>query len=214
MIGYDHSNNHEGAQSLMPALIKSTEISWCEPIRVRFGFTGLTSEQAIPIIRQLIQAEWPEMQRYNQCVYVVRLQGTVAVSYKSDHSPVIYIGEGNAFIRLYDHAYWISSLLVSIPNTQIEIHIAQVARKNHASLYQYIEADMIKWFADGFGMLPWFNRQRERSKESHYEYDQDAEQKLRKHLGIGSGNKFLWAIKPLPNNDQHEPYEKGMVNVA
>ena len=67
---------------------------------------------------------------------------------------------------------------------------------------------MIKWFADEFGVLPWFNRQRERSRESQYNYDKDAEQNLRRHLGIGSGHTFLWAIKPLPNNDQYEAYEK------
>ena len=144
----------------MPAPIKETEINWHDPVRVRFGFTGLNSEHAVPIIRRLIQSEWPEVRRYKQCVYIIRLQGTVAVSYKTEHSPVIYIGEGNAFYRLYTHAYWISSLLISIPNTQIEIYIAEIARKNQKNLYKYIEADMIRWFVDEFGMLPWFNRQR------------------------------------------------------
>jgi hypothetical protein len=203
------SSNLKLGQWFMPAKIKSTEITWSEPIRVRFGFSGLTSEHAIPIIRQIIQEEWSDIKRYNQCVYIIRLRGKVAVAYNSSYSPVIYIGECNAYNRLYGHVNWISSLLVSVPNAEIEIHIAQIARKHHELLYQYIEADMLRWFAEEFDTLPWFNRQREGSKESQYEYDNDAEQSLRKRLRIGAGNSFLWAIKPLQNNDHYEAYEKG-----
>ena len=193
----------------MAAKIKSTEITWSDPVRVRFGFTGLTAEYAIPIIRQIMQDQWPQIRRPSQCVYVIRLCGQVAVAYGERHSPVIYIGEGSAYDRLYSHANWISPLLVSVPNIEIEIRVAEVARKNHTSLYQFIEADMIKWFFGDFGMLPWFNRQRERSKEDRYSYEVDAEKKLRQHLGIGSGNTFLWAIRPTHTNDQSGAYDKG-----
>ncbi len=195
----------------MPAQIKSTEVNWHDPVRLQFGFYGLSAAHSIPIIRELIQESWPEVRREKQCVYVVRLRGVVSIAYGAAHSPIIYIGEGNAYVRLYSHAHWISSLLVSVPNAEVEIHIAEIARKNNGSLY-YIEADMIKWFFDQFGCLPWFNQQRETSKESHYKYDADAEQKLMKHISVGSGNKFLWAIRPLPNNDQYKPYGKGAIS--
>ncbi len=197
-----------------PATIKSSEVTWADPIRVRFGFTGLTEEYAVPIIRQIVQDQWPEIRRPTQCVYVIRLRGQVAIAYQHAHSPVIYIGEGNAYDRLYNHANWISSLLVNVPNLEIEIHIAEVARKNHTELYQYIEADLIKWFLDDFGVLPWFNRQRERSKEDQYSYEKSAEQELRRRLGTGSGNTFLWAIRPTHNNNQYEPYCKGAAQPA
>ena len=192
----------------MPAPIKKSEIKWSDPIRVKFGFSGLTPNYAVPIIRKLMHDQWPEIRRPKQCVYVIRLRGKVAVAYGNSYSPVIYIGEGLAYDRLYNHVNWISSLLVSVPNTEIEVHVAQVARKNHNKLYRYIEADMIKWFIDDFGTLPWFNRQREKSKENLYDYDNDAEQELRRHLGIGAGNNFLWAIKPTHNNIQFESYNK------
>lgn len=193
----------------MAAPIKNTEITWLEPVRVRFGFSGLTPEYAVPIIRQLMHDQWPETRRPTQCVYVIRLRGQVSVAYGLIHSPVIYIGEGSAYDRLYKHANWISSLLVSVPNAEIEIHVAEVARKNHVDLYRYIEADMIKWFVEENGVLPWFNRQQERSKEGQYSYERTAEQELRRHLGIGAGNSFLWAIRPTHNNDQFEAYNKG-----
>jgi hypothetical protein len=174
----------------------------------------LTYEQATPLIRGIISKNWPVVKRKKQCVYVVRVRGTMAVAYNDSYSPVIYIGEGNAFGRLYSHAYWISTLLLNVPDIQIEIHIAEIARKNNGKLYRFIEADMIKWFEEKFHCLPWFNRQKERGKEGKYSYTRDAEQLLKKHIGIGAGNKFQWAIRPLHNNDQYESYSKGKSNLS
>ncbi|MEI2735385.1 MAG: hypothetical protein V9G24_11645 [Rhodoblastus sp.] len=196
----------------MPAIIKQSEIRWSEPIRVRFGFAGIPKEHAVPIIRKLIDEEWPTIKRRKQCVYVIRLRGEVAIAYGETYSPVIYIGEGDAYGRLYSHAEWLASLLINVPNLEVEIHIAQIARKANYELYRYIEADMIKWFYEEFACLPWFNRQRERGKEGHYEYEVDAKKNLRRHIGVGSGNSFLWGIRPLPNNDQYKRYVKGNGN--
>ena len=67
---------------------------------------------------------------------------------------------------------------------------------------------MIKWFYEEYEMLPWFNQQRERSKEDRYEYEADVRTKLRSMLGVGSGNAFLWAIRPTHNNqDAHTRYD-------
>ncbi len=200
----------------MAAIIKNSEIEWAEPIHFRFGFTGLTSQYAVPIIRKIITDRWPDIRRPKQCVYIIRLKGAVSIAYGSNaqggpnHSPVIYIGEGSAYDRLYSHANWLSELLVSVPNLEIEIRIAQISRKNHTTLYQYIEADLIKWFAESHDQRPpWFNRQRERSKEGHYTYDAEAERHLKQQISVGSGNRFLWAISPTQNNEQYEAYAKG-----
>lgn len=68
---------------------------------------------------------------------------------------------------------------------------------------------MIRWFREDYGYLPWFNQQRERSKEARYEYEPGVERKLRNLLGVGSGNKFLWAICPTHNNeDAWAPFSK------
>jgi hypothetical protein len=197
----------------MPALIKESEIAWADPVKIRFGFSGFSAEHALPIMRAIIQETWPTIRRPNQCVYVIRLIGDVAVDYPGGFSPVIYIGEGNVYSRLYQHANWLASLVASVPQVGIEVQIAEVARRNHDTLYQYIEADLIRWFAEERQSLPWFNRQRERGKEEHYEYEPEAERALRRRLGVGAGNAFLWAIKPTHNNDQHEPYAKGLAGV-
>jgi hypothetical protein len=191
------------------AIIKGNEIQWMDVVRIRFGFTGLDEAQAIPIIRRLLSDQWPELKRPKQCTYVIRLRGEVAVSYGERHSPVIYVGEGNAFNRLYSHAQWISSLLLSVPRAEIEVYVAQISRRNNKNLYKFIEADMIRWFREEYGYLPWFNRQSEGSKEGAYTYDDAATKELRRNLLIGSGSHFLWAIRPTHNNRQFGPYDCG-----
>lgn len=192
----------------MPAVIKKSEIRWKTSVRIRFGFTGFSGEQAVPIIRKLLDDQWPSVRRPKQCTYIIRVKGEVAVAYGDRHSPVVYIGEGDAYHRLYNHARWIASLLVSVPRLEIEVYVAQVSRRNNKVLYKYIEADMIKWFRDEYGYLPWFNRQSERSKEGVYDYDFDAMKELRRNLLLGSGNKILWAIRPAPKNTQFAPYDR------
>jgi len=193
----------------MPALIKESEITWAEPVRIHFGFTGITDEYAIPIMRKIMQEKWPQIQRPSQCVYIIRLTGDVAVAYGDKHSPVIYIGEGKADNRFYNHIKWLASLVVSVPQMGIEVRIAEVARRNNDALYQHIEADLLYWFFEAHGTLRWFNRQRERSKEAQYDYERAAKNSLRRQLGVDSKEKYLWAIRPTPENDRFEPYGKG-----
>jgi hypothetical protein len=194
----------------MPAQITAQNVVWHDSIRLHFGFTGLDEPDATHIVRRIISESFPPTLTYtDQCLYVVRLRGSVAVAYGDEFSPVLYIGEGNAKNRLYGHAAWLARLLLAVPNLEVEMHVAEVKRQNNTDLCEYVEADMIRWFRDGCGYLPWFNQQRERSKEEQYEYEPEVERKLRTLLGVGSGNKFLWAIRPTHNNeDAWLPFSK------
>lgn len=194
----------------MPATITSQNVVWHECIRLRFGFTGLDEADATHIVRRIISEAFPSSIRYTeQCLYVVRLRGSVAVAYGDKFSPVLYIGEGNAKGRLYSHAAWLARLLISVPNLEIDMHVAEVKRRNHTGLCEYVEADMLFWFWDRYACLPWFNQQRERSREQVYRYERETELALRALLGAGSGNSFLWAIRPTHNNaDAWAPYAK------
>ena len=186
----------------MRASITTENITWHNPIILEFGFTGLKEVDAISVVRREIREQFsPKLRYYEQCVYVVKLRGDVAVAYGEMFSPVIYIGEGNAENRLLGHAQWIAKLLLSVPNLRIAIHIAEIKRRNKTDLCEFVEADLIHWFTEKHGYLPWFNKQREPSKESIYTYDQDAEKTLRDVIAIGSGNSFLWAIRPTRNNE-------------
>ena len=188
--------------------IMYNDIRWFEPIRLKFGFTGVPELRARDIVRDTLKSEWPDIAHPKQCVYVVRLSGAVAVNYKNRHSPVIYIGEGNAYERLYSHASWISQLLMAVPNAQVDVHIAECVRRNNTFLCEYIEADLLEWFLSDHDCLPWFNQQRETSKAGN-QYDTNALSELKKRIGLGSGNKFLWAIRPTDHNPHFPRYAAG-----
>lgn len=192
----------------MVAKIKNNDIRWFAPIRLKFGFTGVPEIRARDIVRDTLKANWPSVAHPKQCVYVVRLSGGVAVAYGEKWSPVIYIGEGSAYDRLYGHANWISQLLLAVPNVQVDVHVAECVRRNNTYLCEYVEADLIEWFLDAYACLPWFNRQREASKAGS-EYDLDAAKEMRKRILAGAGNRFLWAIRPIDQNPTYEHYKAG-----
>lgn len=192
------------------AKIKRTEIKWADPVEIQFGFSGLDENHALLIMRDLIRQRWPEQTRPKQCVYVIRLAGHFAVQYPKDFSPVIYIGEGSASDRLYNHAgNWLVDLVRNVPGVGVNVRIAEVARKNHPSLYQYVEADMLDIFQRAYGAIPWFNQQSEVSKQRRYKWKKDAWQDMVKHLGVGSGNTFRWAIQPTKNNIHYRAFTRG-----
>ena len=196
----------------MPAPITSQNVEWHDPIILEFGFTGLEEIDAVSVVRREIREQFSsDLKRIQQCIYVVKLQGTVAVAYGKEFSPVVYVGEGNAMSRLHGHAKWIARLLLSVPNLRVAIHVAEVRRKNFTDLRKYVEADMISWFAQKYGVLPWFNRQRERSKEDVYEYADDIERELRNMIAVGSGTSFQWAIRPTHNNEAWPRYESSVL---
>jgi hypothetical protein len=192
----------------MPATITLGDLEFHDPVRLQFGFTGIPATQAQQVIRSLIRENWPDQARPDQSVYSIRVVGEVAIAYGETHSPVVYIGEGNAFNRLSQHSNWMTPLLLNIPQLGIEVHVVETKRRNNTSLYMHIEADLIDWFAQRYGTVPWFNRQRERSKAGEYDYDSEARNALRKMILPGIGKKYLWAIRPTDTNEDYETYAK------
>lgn len=192
------------------ASVKRSEIKWAAPINIRFEFSGLDENHALLIMKDLLKKKWPALNRPNKCVYIVRLAGDFSVQYPRDFSPVIYIGEGEAHSRLRSHASnWLVDLACAIQGIGVDIRVAEVARKNSMNFYQYVEADILDKFQRVYGALPWFNKQCETSKIGYYPWDEGATQDLNKNLGIGSGNKFIWAIQPTKNNRYINEFNKG-----
>lgn len=191
-------------------VVNESHIRWREPINIHFGFSGITSGEAIILAKNRLAVQFPELDRPNQCVYVVRLRGDVAVAYGEDKfSPVVYIGEGNASVRLKTHTEWFSELLVAIPNAAIEVRVADCVRQKDTNLCEYVEADLIEMFIQEYSCLPWFNKQRETTHKDRRTYSEDVLRTFRQRLGKGQGSKFRWAIRPIPNNSQYESYQTG-----
>jgi len=159
-----------------------------------------------------LKEQFPTLSRPEQCVYVIRLKGDVAIDYRDDFSPVIYIGEGNAAARLHSHANWIAELLVAVPNAEIEVRVADCVRKNDANLCQYIEADLIAMFFNKYRCLPWFNKQRETKHEGKRTYTDDVLKDFGARIGKVQGSNYIWAIRPTHNNKQSKAYYAGYKN--
>jgi hypothetical protein len=191
------------------ATVTLNNIRWRDPITVTFGFTGLEPLEAVTLVRSRLKKQFPTLDKPGQCVYVVRLKGSVAVAYGEDFSPVIYIGEGNAATRLYNHANWIAELLVAVPNAEIEVRVADCVRSNDGNLCQYVEADLIENFIENYKCLPWFNRQRETSCAGWRTYDEAVLKEFRQRIGKVQGSRYLWAIRPTDNNKQFGHYNSG-----
>lgn len=191
------------------SVVTESHIRWRDPITVKFGFTGLEPTEAVMLVRSRLNAQFPALDKPGQCVYVVRLKGSVAVAYGRDFSPVIYIGEGNAATRLYNHANWIAELLVAVPNAEIEVRVADCVRKNDPKLCQYVEADLIANFIEHYHCLPWFNRQRETSCAGRRTYCEEVIKEFRQRIGKVQGSRYLWAIRPTDNNEQYSHYNTG-----
>jgi len=194
----------------MPAIVKTTDLNISDPVRILLGVNGVEEKYARTIARDRIRSQWPAQKRPTQSVYCICLTGTVAVAYPNTFSPVIYIGEGNAYTRLNQHVQWLVPLLMSIPQLGIEIRLLESVRRNNRILYRHIEADLINWFSNEYGALPWFNRQQESGKVGAYEYERDARTLLNAMIGVGAGRRYLWAIQPTKNSPTFDPYSKGI----
>lgn len=191
------------------AAVGKSHVRWRDPIGVRFGFSGITAAESVVLARGRLRDQFPDLDKPEQCVYVVRLKGDVAIDYGDDFSPVIYIGEGNAATRLHNHANWIAELLVAVPNAEIEVRVADCVRKNDTKLCQYVEADLIAFFLAKYHCLPWFNKQRESKHEGMRSYTREVLRDFGQRIGKVQGSNFIWAIRPTHNNRQSKPYCAG-----
>ncbi len=191
------------------ATVTTNHIRWRPPISIRFGFSGITVDEAVTLVQRRLKSQFPVLDKPKQCVYVVRLKGDVAIAYGLQFSPVIYIGEGDAAGRLYSHAKWIAALLVAVPNAEIEVRVADCVRANDADLCLYVEADLITAFIERHNCLPWFNRQREVKYAGKRSYEKEVKHEFAQRIGKVQGSNFLWAIRPTDNNEQYQSYDTG-----
>ena len=145
-----------------------------------------------------------------RCVYVIRMKGDFVIAYPFGRSPVLYIGRGSALGRLSSHLRrWLHEIDGFGKDVRIEIRVCRTRRKNVTDMFKFVEADLIDWFADKYGIIPFFNSRRETAYEGCVEYtDTDAAQ-MKAALGVGKGKRPLWAIAPAPANKNYDVFHRG-----
>lgn len=138
-------------------------------------------------------------------VYVIRMAGSFIIQYPKGPSPVVYIGRGDSVSRLASHLkIWASEVFVWGSDTEIEIRILRPSRKNRTEYYKNVEADLLAWFSNRYGILPLINSRYETNWAGLVEYGPSQKARLRQMLGIGRGVRPKWAIQPLNSNKLYQ----------
>ena len=145
-----------------------------------------------------------------RCVYVIRMKGDFVVAYPRKRSPVLYIGRGSALSRLSSHLRrWLHQIDGFGKDVRIEIRVCRTRRKNLTDMFKYVEADLIDWFAEKYGVIPFFNSRRETAYEDCVDYTDADEAQMKAALGVGKGKRPLWAIAPAPANKNYDVFHRG-----
>jgi hypothetical protein len=94
-------------------------------------------------------------------------------------------------------------------NVGVEIRICMPRRQKREDFYKNVEADLIAKFTKKLGSLPFFNSRQETKYVGKVRYNKTTNMLLDRAVGIGSGNRPRWAIKPTPANQNLALYLKG-----
>lgn len=145
-----------------------------------------------------------------RCVYVIRMKGDFVIAYPWRRSPVLYIGRGSALGRLSSHLRrWLHQIDGFGKDVRIEIRVCRTRRRNVSEMFKYVEADLIAWFADRYGAIPFFNSRRETSFEGCVEYTDSDDNLMNAALRAGKGKRPQWAIAPTPANKNYDVFHRG-----
>lgn len=190
------------------------DMTWLEHIELRPD-RSLGSVAAIvkTLRRELVEAlatQGYDAVDLKRCVYVIRMKGDFVIAYPRRRSPVLYIGRGSALGRLSSHLRrWLHEIDGFGKDVRIEIRVCRTRRKNVTDMFKFVEADLINWFADKYGVIPFFNSRRETAYQGCVDYtDADAAQ-MKAALGVGKGKRPLWAIAPAPANKNYDVFHRG-----
>lgn len=190
-------------------------LTWLKPIVLDPDKTGHATPKALAsaLRREFggaLEAQGYERRELKRCVYVIRMIGDFSVAYPDSYSPVLYIGRGDASVRLGQHLRnWLSEVRTFGREVRIEVRICRPRRRARADLFKFVEARLIRDFQKANGAIPFFNSRRENKFESGTRFTKTDEKHFRASLGMGKRAPPQWAIQPTPANPAYEVYFKG-----
>jgi hypothetical protein len=132
----------------------------------------------------------------SRAVYVIRIMRPYSFDYGNKHSPVAYIGKGNAQQRITSHLKsWIPRLSSTIRGLRIRIYFCTPVVRYHGTVCEHVEADLIRRFENVYGHRPLRNLVSPTQWGKHYYTSSDL-QVLHPRQGPG----YHWALRPLPSS--------------
>ena len=107
-------------------------------------------------------------------------------------SPLIYVGSGNLKQRWMSHTKWLIEFGLTLPNGRYEVWFCQPKRKgpNAGLFYKDVEADVLQWFRNKTGYLPFSNKKLQVPKYDN-EYDKDFFKSL-----TATDSRYHWVLYP------------------
>lgn len=193
----------------------ASTISWIDPIRLDYS-AALQKAALLKALRKQLREGILRQQAFTEsdldrCVYVVRMKGPVVIAYPWADSPVLYVGRGQAPKRLASHLKkWLHDAHRFGSEVGVELRICVPRRTNRVDFFKNVEADLIDWFEEKNGAIPFFNSRRETSWAGKVNYLPTQRTDLARALGVGSGNRPEWAVRPLRSNANVDVYHRGL----
>ena len=193
----------------------ASTLSWIDPIKLDYSsaqqdaviLKGLRKQLSDGILSQSGFSK----RDLNRCVYVVRMTGSVVVAYPWADSPVLYVGREQAPSCLAAHLEnWLHEAHRFGNKVGVELRICVPRRTNRVDFFKNVEADLIDWFEQQNGAIPFFNSRRETLYAGRVDYLPTQVKDLQRALSVGSGNRPEWAVRPLPSNSYVGVYYKGL----
>lgn len=146
-----------------------------------------------------------DIKNISRSVYVIRLNGDIAVEYEWGQSPVVYVGEGNFVSRIASHKTWVNEIRDLVGEFDFEVCVATPRVKNNGFAYLDAEAALLERFGELYGTAPLWNKQFETRRCEHYQY---SSKQLNYALRQRSGMRYKWAIRPMRSSSFFDAYEK------
>jgi hypothetical protein len=138
------------------------------------------------------------------------MTGNVVVAYPWGNSPVLYVGRGAAPTRLASHlGNWLHDVHRYGSSVGVELRICVPRKPNSPDFFKKVEADLILNFQTRYGVIPFFNARREKKWEKKTTHLKTHTREMTRALGVGSGRRPQWAIRPLPSHHGYDVFTKG-----
>ena len=190
------------------------EIYWIDPIALDFASALTDEDRLLKLLRKQLRAaitgQGFEARDLKRCVYVVRMTGPVVVAYPTKSSPVLYVGRGDAPGRLATHlGNWLSEVHRFGRDVGVELRICVPRRRGREGFFKCVEADLIRELQYRYGAIPFFNSRRELRWEHQVTYFPTSRKQMSQALGVGSGKRPQWAIRPTRANANYVLFNRG-----
>lgn len=125
-----------------------------------------------------------------ECLYVISLDGGMAIDYAGDLSPILYIGRGNARNRLRSHLKeWLITLSNELEDVTLTFYLSR------HKYYKEAEALLLEAYFERYSILPLWNDNWGNSSNAKYTLSDDSLKPI-----LSKNKRYKWSLHPLSSS--------------